>query len=440
MSTAPLPRVRSLQWILLGGAFLALGVLLRAITRPMGFGDAETYLLMAQRVGEFTSSPHGYRILIPYLAAFLSNLTALPLPDAFVVLTLTAFVGVNLTLTIWFNRTLKLPLRTALLLTALYIFSYAGIYNLHNAVHVGYWEHWFLLLGFIAIYHSRFWFLAAVVFVSVWVKETVVLLFPLYFVTAWRDSSFRPALVRTIILIAIFLSVFILLRSGLFLSGTTGLSTYSNFYTLGYVQFVLEGWKQINPLKEIYFAFQFLWLLALYGFLHSPQRARWTALLVPLALSQILLATDTQRMTALAFPAILLLVSFLFRNLSFAEQCFVAVLNPLAFLLYNFHARYVLLLTLTTLGWLTLWLVSQLVLHHSALITNLKTVIPFRSERTLWLATALTLIGILTLVSLDTVSHILGNLGLGLALIGTAVGTLTLVARSAGGFPLSPRM
>lgn len=430
-------RKKGWRWLLLGLAYLALGVALRALTRPMGLGDSETYLQMAEQVGVFTISPHGYRILIPYLAAFLSNLTSTPLPTAFLVLTLSAFAGVNLTLAIWFNRILCLPFSTALLLTGLYVFSYAGIYNLHNAVHVGYWEHWFVLLGFIAIYHERFRLLAATVFLGVWIKETVVLLLPLEFAMVWRHRGLRNAVFSIGILGAIFLSVFLFMRSGLVLSGATGFGTYSSFYSLEYIQFVLAGWKSTNPLKEIYFAFQLLWLIALFGWFRAPPRARRMTLLIPLAVAQILFATDTQRMTVLAFPAILLLIAFLFRHQSIAAQAFLAILNPLAFLLYNFHGRYLLLYNLWVLLWLSLWFASRQPVFGVRLDRFLR-LIPFHSARPIWLGTSLTLLGVLALLVLDTTIQRGGSVGMILALGGIAIGTLGLVAREKMRFPISP--
>lgn len=419
------------QWTALGSAYFALGLLLRALTHGMGLGDSETYLQMAQRVGEFTISPHGYRILIPYLAAFLSSVSGQPLPATFLFLTLLAFTGVNLTLVFWFNRLLGLRLTTALLLSAVYIFSYAGIYNLHNSTHIGYWEHWFLLLGCIAIYHERFWILAAIVFVSVWVKETVVLLFPVFFLIHWRDHGFGSALVKTLILTSIFLSVFLFLRSGLVLRGTGGFTTYSNFYSLEYVQFIISGWKQINPLKEVYFSFEIGWLLAFAGWFYAPRRARWMALLVPLAISQILLATDTQRMTVLAFPVVLLLISYYFKQLSIAAQTFAATLSPLLFLLYNFSSRYLLIVSVWAIACFGLTLVLHFV-NKSDMHLNISRLLPFRPDIVLWVGTGLSLGGVLGLILLDTFFQRGGSFGMAIALLGITVGTLGLTVRPHG--------
>jgi hypothetical protein len=395
---------------------------------------------MAERVGQFTISPHGYRILVPYLAAWLARVADIPLPDAFLVLTLFAFAGVNLTLVLWFNRGLGLTLSTALLLSVLYVFSYAGIYNLHNAVHVGYWEHWFLLVGFICIYHGRFWALAAIVLVSVWIKETILLVMPLEFMMVWRARGLRRAILRVSILMGLFLFVFLLLRSGIWLTGTTGFSSYSSFYSLAYLDFIVKGWVQINPIKEIYFAFQLLWLVGLFGWFYAPGRARWMALFVPVAIAQVLLATDTQRMTALAFPAVLLLCAFLLKELSLVAQCFVVALNPLAFLMYNLHGRYLLVFTASAAFWLVFWygfpLWSRL-LPKPAPVARIQSAL---SGRALLLATALTAAGIFAFLVMDEGRITGSSLGMGLALIGTALGALAMTARGERGFPISARM
>jgi hypothetical protein len=413
------------RWIAVGLWTLLLGLVLRATTNPMGFGDAETYLAIAQHVGQFTVSPHGYRLLVPYAAAALSALSSLSLLSSFLIWTAIAFIGVNLTLIFWFHHLLSFPLSTALLLDLLYAISYAGVYNLHNFVHVGYWEHWVILLGVIAIYHESFPLLAGTLLVGSWIKETTVLLLPLFIFIETATRGVLSALRKALSLVLIFLAVFVLLRSGILLQGTNGVNSYSSFYTLDYVRFIIGGWS----VNDIYSTFQLLWLLAALGLLWAQVRVRWMTLLIPLAISQLVLATDTLRMTAIAFPAILLLCAQLFRRMTFAEQIVVASLNPIAFYMYNSHDRYLLAFTLWTgmflLGWFAVveWLARGYKLPQGLLR------IPRCPERVLWGGLLVGILGAALLLTLNAWQVRGSSAGFGLVLLGFGIAQSAMISR-----------
>ena len=201
--------------ILLFGCFVVIGFCVRQFTLPMGFGDEDKYLVMAQAPGRFASVPWGYRVAVPYAASALSKALSIPLKTAFVVLQLSMF-GVTLTLLVrWMSDGLASRNFVTGLSASLFVFSYPGIYNLHNIVHVGFGEHLFLILGCMAIYSNRFTVLCLVMAASCFVKESVgFLLIPTYFAFAMLFSAWGTALLRTACLIAVFLKKFSRDRQG----------------------------------------------------------------------------------------------------------------------------------------------------------------------------------------------------------------------------------
>lgn len=255
----------------------------------------------------------------------------------FFVFSLLAFLSINWLIFYWTLRLLHWQTVTAVVLSLTFSFSYGGAYNLGNYIHVGYYELLLILFGFIAIYHERFDWLLTSIAVGSFVKETVIILLPLYvaysFVVGWSAQIEK----RLLALSAVYLAIYFFLRSGILFHDTSGIATYAHFYTPDYLRLVVESWGgPLSVTKNILFAFMLAWLSAALGFVCcADRRARVMALLIPLAIAQILLATDVERMTIVAFPAILLLSGLLFQRIRAVEQITFAALNIPAFLLYN---------------------------------------------------------------------------------------------------------
>lgn len=168
-------------FVVMVAGFALLGLVARNLTLPMGFGDSENYLKMAQTPGAFIRSPWGYRIGVPYAASGVSNLLSLPLQTTFSVLQLSMFGVIMTALCTWISTGLERGTFVGTLCALLFMFSYPGTYNLHNVAHIGLGEHLFILLGCMAIYGKHFFALCVVTVLSCFVKESVgFLLIPTY--------------------------------------------------------------------------------------------------------------------------------------------------------------------------------------------------------------------------------------------------------------------
>jgi hypothetical protein len=324
-------------------------------TQRMGHGDSGDYLRTAQAWFQFTSAPHGYRILIPYLARLLSILTHSPLEAAFHVLSVLAFEGVNILIIIWARNQLHQSLENACLLAILYSFSFAGVEYLQNYVHIGLWWHLLILIGFWAILLDNYLVLLLVLIVGALVTESICILIPLFFLRAMFRGFIWKGFLRTCGLLAGFLSIFFLLRSGLILQGSAGFSTYSAFYTLDYVKYVYEYMGgAAGACIQILGSYNVVWPLIFLGFWHSDKPSRIMALLIPLAILQIVLATDVVRMVMISFPAMLLMAANLFKILNRPERITGTALAVAAFYAYNWnwHRQVIAMcVSLFILGW-----------------------------------------------------------------------------------------
>lgn len=316
---------------------LIMALIIRNTTHPMGFGDTDRYLLMSENMFQFTSSPFGYRILIPYLASFISWIASISIDTSYFVLSLFCFELINITIILW---ALKLghSVSSSMLLSMMYAFSYAGVYNLHNYVHIGFFEHLLILLGIIAIYHKRFLYLCLIIIVGCFVKETVIILIPIYFICNCQNRNYAITIKRVSILIGIYFGIFFFLRSGIIFSNDVSFSSYTAFYTLDYIRYVYDyigGY--LGALKGIFIAYLFLWPLSFIGLMYSKKSDRIISILIPLSILQILLAVDISRVTVISFPAIILLVGNFFKVTRTFEKVSVTGLSILTFYLYNYY-------------------------------------------------------------------------------------------------------
>ena len=318
--------------------FATLGFFLRYLTLDMGFGDSERYLEMAKVPGKFIGSPWGYRIALPYLAAGLADILKIPLTTVFLAVQLVMFGTISTLIIKWVSNTLERGVLIGILGAIIFVLSYPGVYNLHNFVHVGLGEHLLILLGCIAIYKDKFIFLSFIIAISCFVKESVgFLLIPTYFVSSALLVNWRTASIHTALLLLAFLVPFFFLRSGaVIFQSDLNLNTYTSFYTLEYVRYCWEYWGGfIGALRSIVFWFGTIFLLSTVGFFIAPVRLKTLAVLPVLAILQIVLATDIQRMVGVSIPVLIALSSFTLSKMKNSHAILASILLGFHFLYLN---------------------------------------------------------------------------------------------------------
>ena len=321
-----------------------LGLLLHAIiyftTNPMGFGDSDKYLAMAQHPWILTSTPWGYRIAIPYLATLLSRLFSWELETSFRFITASFFASIITVCFLWLRRQEHLKISSTLLLIMVFTFSYVGGYNTHNYIHIGFAEHLLFLLGFIIIRVERFQWsrLFFLLFIGSVVKETIVLLIPLYVVYNWSKIPLKKLLISTISLISLTVLIFFFLRSGYLFNNSVTFQTYRSLYTMDFIRQTYHYWDGLHgACIRVLRTFGIFWCIAAIGFFYTEDTQKPLAVLIPLAVGQIVLATDVQRMTGIAFPAILFLASRYFHQLSLFWQFILTVIHVTLFYASNYY-------------------------------------------------------------------------------------------------------
>ena len=324
-------------FVVMVAGFTLLAVVARHLTLPMGFGDSENYLEMAQTPGAFIRSPWGYRIGVPYAASGLASLLSLPIETAFGSLQFAMFGVLMAALFAWISTGLERGTFIGALCALLFMLSYPGTYNLHNVVHVGLGEHLFVVLGCLAIYSNRFLTLCLITALSCFVKESVgFLLIPTYLLSAMIFSPWRTALSNSAILCAAFLAPFLLLRSGVLFEDHPSLNTYLSFYTPEYMRSCWSYWGGPGgAIKQIALWFAPVCLLSVAGFFAAPPKLKPLAVLPILAIIQIALATDVMRMVGVGIPVMITLSGYTLSKMRATHAVLVVALSGFHFLALN---------------------------------------------------------------------------------------------------------
>jgi hypothetical protein len=137
-------------------------------------------------------------------------------------------------------------------------------------------------------------------------KETVgLLLLPTFFIVTVGDGSWKAALRGGALLAAVSAAGALLLRSGALFTTSSGLIEYLSFYTMDYVGDVRSSWGGLlGATIAVVFTLGSAWLIGAVGFLAAPTRFRLLSSMAALAVLQIALATDVERMVAAGIPVL----------------------------------------------------------------------------------------------------------------------------------------
>ena len=313
------------------------GVIISFITLDMGFGDFGHYLKMSEYPGNFVGSPWGYRIAIPYLVAIFSSMGT-SIKITYTIVQIAMYSSFLTVLYLWISKEFQVNKFAAIGTCVLFMFSFPGVYNLHNVIHIGFSEYFFILLGCIAIYNNHLIFLIIIIVLSSFVKESVpMLLIPTYFVSSLIMFNWKSTFLKTSLLVLIFMAIFIFLRSGFLFKKDVDINTYTSFYNLEYMLFVYEYWGGLfGAVRKIIGTFGPIWLLSIIGFYISSKRLKGLMILPFLAILQIVLATDIWRMVGVGAPMVLVFAALTLNRLDKTSIFFIVIISSLNFLCFNF--------------------------------------------------------------------------------------------------------
>ena len=215
---------QTLVFIILSLVFISFIPILKYSTRPIGLGDSDRYYKIALSLPTFSGeAPWGYRILVPYLVTILP----FELKDNFMIVSYISFLLINLIIYYWF-RGMGFSVLQSFCTCLLYIFSFVGIYNFHNFVHIGLFEQLLFLIAFISIQKNKFLPLFLVVLFGSFAKETFILLIPLYFIVNFDKTAKKSIIFKTSTLLVVYFLIFFLIReTNLFFSNNARFSFYT---------------------------------------------------------------------------------------------------------------------------------------------------------------------------------------------------------------------
>jgi hypothetical protein len=291
--------------VAVAAAAVAAWLLVRAVTPSLGGGDRLVYRAMAEHPRRFTQAPFGYRVLVPTAVHGAMRIGGLDAQPAYGLVNAALFAAFWCAFAAWAVRFERIPRATTALVLGLYALSYPAVYYAHNVMHVGPGEQLVLLLGLIAIRRGSFAGLAAAVFVGQFARETTAALAPVWLAarigrvparTWWREAA---------LLAAAFAAPFVVLRSGLWFDAATAAEAARQAGAVTARSERVAAWGgPYNVVMRIVDAFGGLWALAAAGVFFAAPLERRLALLAPLLLAPIAVATDVTRMAAAA-PVVL---------------------------------------------------------------------------------------------------------------------------------------
>ena len=177
-----------------------LAVFMMRITKPMGFGQSDVYEAVTREPWKVVHVPESYRFVVPWMAHEISVVSHMNLHRTYFCIQVFCYAVILSTIWIWLTCGLRMDSLVAACICSLFVFSFPGVYNLHNLIHIGFVEHLLILLAFLLIYYNKYITLLLLLVSSCFVKESVGLVaIPTYFVTALTPVSYTHLTLPTIL-------------------------------------------------------------------------------------------------------------------------------------------------------------------------------------------------------------------------------------------------
>lgn len=317
---------------------MAVAFLMPLLTNSWGFGDSEYYLPMAKNPWVLFDSPWGYRIAVPYFINFFSELVGLRVESVYFLFQVFVFAGIVSLIFHWMKNGLKVSNKSAVLALLLFVFSYPGVYNLHNSSHVGLAEHFFILLGCYLAYRRLKKAFVCVLFMSFFVKENIfVFLLVMNFVFIVYRGNVKKAFLESIMLFVLALMVFVFIRSGVLFHGESNLSSYSHIYNWEWLVYVYNYWGGVSGgIARIIGTLGPIWFIAFYSLYFTRTKEKLLLIVALLACGQILLVTDIYRLVGVCAPILVVLSGVVFDRIKPTTAYWLVGVNVIYFFAFNY--------------------------------------------------------------------------------------------------------
>ena len=263
-------------------------------------GDALVYVRIAIQPTRFTAAPWGYRLLTPWLI----HLLPLPILTGFFVVTV-AGLGIAATAIGLICSSIRLSLRSSLIAPILFLLSYAGVYNLHNFALIDALAYVGTTFCLLFLVNNSLHLAALCILVTTIDKEWGIFLIPMLILAIWkqRDRGTKILLAPITTGCLAPLGYYLAVRHW----PGFGDQAYNHYYTLSLVRQMLML-HQSDIVVTLLDANLLFWILAPLGWRTLPPSFRVSLWIVPIALAQLLFATDGTRMLAYSYPCLIPLV------------------------------------------------------------------------------------------------------------------------------------
>lgn len=333
-------RIRA--WLIAFTLSAAIAFIVIRLTQEMGSGQASRYEAAARTPWEAVVVPESFRFAIPWLAHQVADLGGMDIPQAYFRIQIVLYASVLASVWVWLRGGLRLSRRVSACVASLFVFSYPGVYNLHNTSHVGFGEHLMLLATFLLLYHGKFIPFLIAVAGSCFVKESIgLVMIPTYLMIELTTRRERRSLVRMAALMALYLTLTAMVSRGYFFQGATDTKLLVNYYSWEYLRAIWQyigGWS--SGLSQVIHTYGPLWGVAALGFVLGGVRERAMGTMQLMACLLPVFACDVSRVVGVGFPAMLLLSSEWLRRMPWKDSLLLAGVCAAYFLAWNHRICY----------------------------------------------------------------------------------------------------
>ena len=277
-----------------------------------GLGDRDRYLAIALNPFEFTASPWGYRIAVPWVARAMSELGGVSIDSSFQALQFTFYFSINL-LIYRVSKSLRASRWTIVLALAVYVSGYQYVYYRFNYTHVGIAE--LSLLAWLSwwLYIRNYSLVMIGLVASILVKESIAFVFlqvlTLNWVCQWLICRRTDITILKLCVICVLpLMLFVAVRLAISAPGESGVGSYLGGYDTTLFNKLFND-QTLMRVVSYFTIFGCLLPTVIYSckYAVSDSFMRIQLLVFLVSITQLLLGLDAKRMASMAMIAALFL-------------------------------------------------------------------------------------------------------------------------------------